>query len=90
MRERQWYKWLELVAIADSLGYELTIDNLRVGRIMRLTSKTDPECWGTVADLSTGEPAKGVRHYSRGGWDWALPDNIRVIEEARKREIERA
>jgi len=82
VRERRWYTWLELVSMAENMGYELTIDHRQMSRMMRLTNKADPDCWGTVSDLSTGEPAKGVRHYSREGWNRALPDNIQHIEHA--------
>lgn len=77
---KRFFTRLELIDMADRLGFELKINS---HRMLLLVSKDDPDCWGTVTDLNTGKPAVGFRHYDIAGWERALPANIeRIIETA--------
>ena len=75
---KRYFTRLELIHLADSLGFVL---EMTVNRMLRLTSKTDPEVWGTVIDMITGKPVVGFRHYNIDGWRAALPWNIKRLEE---------
>ncbi len=73
---KRFFTRLELIDMADQLGYELKMTS---NRMLILVNKNDPDCWGTVMDLNTGKPAVGFRHYDIVGWERALPENIRRI-----------
>jgi len=76
-RPKRYFTRLELIDYADSLGFKL---ELNANRILTLISKTDPDCWGTVTDLSNGMPVVGFRYYTLEGWKHALPANIERLE----------
>lgn len=74
---KRFFTRLELIEFANSLGFELDMTN---NRMLILRSKTDPDCWGTVTDLSSGKPVVGFRYYTIHGWQKALPDNIERLQ----------